>query len=123
MIAHRLSTIKKADKIVVMGNGEVLEEGTHSSLLALNGAYANLVNAQALKTDDFNNDESEQEINTQEFIPDDSIAPIESDPTAKSPSGEVFKTNELGLFRLIALILYEQRHLTPLFIFIGIAAM
>ncbi len=48
-IAHRLSTIKKADKIVVMRKGKVIEEGNHESLLAdENGAYWALVNAQKL---------------------------------------------------------------------------
>jgi len=49
MIAHRLSTIKKADKIVVLKKGKVIEEGTHESLLAdEDGAYWALVNAQKL---------------------------------------------------------------------------
>jgi ATP-binding cassette subfamily B protein len=39
VIAHRLSTIVDADKIVVMGNGRILEQGTHQQLLAKNGAY------------------------------------------------------------------------------------
>lgn len=48
-IAHRLSTIKKADKIVVLKKGKVVEEGTHESLLAdEDGAYFGLVNAQKL---------------------------------------------------------------------------
>jgi ATP-binding cassette, subfamily B, bacterial MsbA len=42
VIAHRLSTIERADLIVVMGNGEIIERGTHAELLARNGAYASL---------------------------------------------------------------------------------
>lgn len=48
-IAHRLSTIKNADKIVVMGKGVILETGKHEDLLALNGAYAQLVDAQKIR--------------------------------------------------------------------------
>ncbi|TFK23400.1 multidrug resistance protein 1 [Coprinopsis marcescibilis] len=48
-IAHRLSTIKDADIIYVMGDGLVLESGTHGELLAANGAYARLVHAQQLR--------------------------------------------------------------------------
>ncbi|KAH6709484.1 P-loop containing nucleoside triphosphate hydrolase protein [Leptodontidium sp. MPI-SDFR-AT-0119] len=48
-IAHRLSTIKKADKIIVLRKGKLVEQGTHDSLLAdENGAYWALVNAQKL---------------------------------------------------------------------------
>jgi ATP-binding cassette subfamily B protein len=42
VIAHRLSTVRHADKIVVMDQGRVVEEGTHDALLERNGAYARL---------------------------------------------------------------------------------
>lgn len=42
VVAHRLSTIVRADRILVMGDGEILEQGTHESLLAQNGPYAKL---------------------------------------------------------------------------------
>ena len=48
-IAHRLSTIKDADIIHVMGDGLVLESGNHQELLAMNGAYNRLVQAQRLR--------------------------------------------------------------------------
>jgi len=46
VIAHRLSTIVDADKICVIQNGHVTEQGRHEELLALGGAYANLYNLQ-----------------------------------------------------------------------------
>jgi ATP-binding cassette, subfamily B, bacterial MsbA len=46
MIAHRLSTLRKADRIVVLDSGRVVEEGTQSQLLALNGVFATLYHMQ-----------------------------------------------------------------------------
>ncbi|MEW1809682.1 ABC transporter ATP-binding protein [Pseudarthrobacter phenanthrenivorans] len=46
VIAHRLSTIRDADLILVMENGQIVEQGNHASLLAAGGAYARLYEAQ-----------------------------------------------------------------------------
>lgn len=46
VIAHRLSTIKDADVILVMKDGDIIEQGNHETLLAQNGFYANLYNSQ-----------------------------------------------------------------------------
>ena len=47
VIAHRLSTVRHADRIVVMDSGRIVEQGTHESLLNLEGVYANLWRVQA----------------------------------------------------------------------------
>jgi subfamily B ATP-binding cassette protein MsbA len=47
VIAHRLSTIQNADLIVVMQQGEIIEQGKHDELLAKNGHYKKLVSMQS----------------------------------------------------------------------------
>ncbi|HIO26551.1 MAG TPA: ATP-binding cassette domain-containing protein, partial [Flavobacteriaceae bacterium] len=49
VIAHRLSTIQNADNIIVMQRGEIVEQGKHNELLALNGTYKNLVEMQSFE--------------------------------------------------------------------------
>jgi subfamily B ATP-binding cassette protein MsbA len=49
VIAHRLSTIQKADNIIVMQKGEIVEQGKHAELIAKNGTYARLVALQTLE--------------------------------------------------------------------------
>jgi len=51
IIAHRLSTIHNADLILVMNQGDIVEQGTHEGLLAANGFYANLYNSQFEEAD------------------------------------------------------------------------
>lgn len=46
IIAHRLSTIRDADLILVMKDGDIIEQGNHEQLLAQNGFYAELYNSQ-----------------------------------------------------------------------------
>ena len=55
IIAHRLSTIKNADLILVMKEGNIIEQGNHKSLLKKNGFYADLYNSQFQKTEEIAN--------------------------------------------------------------------
>ena len=50
IIAHRLSTIRDADLILVMKDGDIIEQGNHEELLKQNGFYAELYNSQFEKT-------------------------------------------------------------------------
>jgi ABC-type multidrug transport system fused ATPase/permease subunit len=47
LISHRFSTVRMADKIIVMANGKIIEQGSHDQLLTLNGRYAHLFSLQA----------------------------------------------------------------------------
>lgn len=51
VIAHRLSTVREVDRILVMRLGEVIEQGTHDQLLALDGVYAQLYRRQFIETE------------------------------------------------------------------------
>lgn len=52
IVSHRFSTVKKANKIIVVENGKITEQGTHKDLLALNGHYAELYSIQAKEYND-----------------------------------------------------------------------
>jgi ATP-binding cassette subfamily B protein len=47
LISHRFSTVRKSDRIVVLEDGQIYEEGTHDQLVARHGRYANLFELQA----------------------------------------------------------------------------
>jgi ATP-binding cassette subfamily B (MDR/TAP) protein 1 len=89
MIAHRLSTIRDADQISVVLGGQVCEQGTHSELLARDGTYNQLVNAQALSQDV---DEESQDLDL-EKVPTAEMEVIE---TGLSDTPTLTKTHSKG---------------------------
>jgi ATP-binding cassette, subfamily B (MDR/TAP), member 1 len=63
VVAHNLKTIQHADNIVVMQDGRILEQGTHESLMGLEGAYAKMVAIQDLSSNAADNSEGGEAVN------------------------------------------------------------
>ncbi|KAI7858541.1 P-loop containing nucleoside triphosphate hydrolase protein [Circinella umbellata] len=73
MIAHRLSTIRNADMIIVMKQGEVVEQGSHSELIEKNGTYADLVHKQLIALEQ--EEEQEKSDDSREY----NVTPVDYD--------------------------------------------
>jgi ATP-binding cassette subfamily B (MDR/TAP) protein 1 len=119
MIAHRLSTVQKADKIVVMNQGRVIEQGSHASLLAAKGAYFNLVNAQSLgqsQPDEVAIDKDDAGEHNELSLEKTPTRRSTTGPTARPESAPTDVSRKLSLARCILIILQEQRRLWPYFL-------
>jgi ABC-type multidrug transport system ATPase subunit len=108
MIAHRLSTVRKADHIIVLKDGTNVEEGTHESLLLLEGVYHGLVNAQQLDPlsevgDGIAVDEAHPQILDASAIIEDEMK-VEEDTQE-----ETTKTKEIGILKCLGVLAREQR--------------
>jgi len=61
-IAHRLSTLRRADRLVVLDHGSIVEQGPHEALMARQGAYYRLYQAQARTADaDLRDDDDDED--------------------------------------------------------------
>ena len=117
MIAHKLSTVKKADKIIVMNQGRVVEQGSPQELLAAGGAYSRLVNAQNLEAASDDDDDNENKLTepdgetdeTQETVGLSKTQTTKSVASVKSALKQEDVSRKFSLFRCILIIFYEQR--------------
>lgn len=111
-IAHRLSTVKKADNIVVLRKGKVVQQGTHEELMAMEGgAYWTLATAQQLmmgQADEYDavvlSDGSEKK----SLDVSEGLAAVEGPVTSTSPEAVVGKGTK-GLVGSFGLLLREQK--------------
>jgi ATP-binding cassette, subfamily B (MDR/TAP), member 1 len=124
VIAHRLSTIKNADKIVVIKEGRIWEEGTHAQLLQLDGAYSSLVRAQEIGIGSEEQLKAEMQVEEQ----------VEIDMTSESASKLYFPNvppekedkgnfKERGFLRSLGYLILHHPAQWKLFLLTFIAAM
>lgn len=119
-IAHRLSTIKNADRICVLQNGRVAEEGTHDSLLENPlGVYYGLVHAQKLSLGDETGEELLQEEDIGAVLAREKSAAKSVAESAKQDA----KWKDRNLFNGFGKLMYEQRSRFPFYILALIGAM
>jgi ATP-binding cassette, subfamily B (MDR/TAP), member 1 len=121
-IAHRLSTIKKADRILVMQSGRIVEQGTHESLLASEGVYAGLVHAQQLTLEDESTGEEVEEEDLTAILEREKSA-AQSEHDAAQDDTKQKKRKLAGLRTGVGRLLYEQRRYFPLYLVVLVFAL
>ncbi|KAI0205276.1 ABC transporter-like protein [Astrocystis sublimbata] len=117
MIAHRLATVKKADNIVVLAKGKVVQWGTHDSLMAaIGGPYWLLTQSQELRMGDSNNADDASEVTEDDSraielmtLDKDNGGNIDNDSTTAEESPWIPK----GVFRSFGTLLLEQSDTLP----------
>jgi len=95
VMAHRLSSVIAADQILVLDNGELVETGTHTDLLAKNGAYARLMADQAFDIESTRNIEDDEPAKEEAFF--DRGAKFQVDEVAQqAPTDAILRAEGLG---------------------------
>lgn len=109
MIAHRLSTVRRADKIIVMKDGQNFEEGSHEELILKEGIYHSLVHAQQLEplTNLMDVDVPDSIASQKEEVgPQDFTTKEGGDQNCQdSPESE----KDFGFFHSFGVLIYENR--------------
>lgn len=121
IVAHKLSTVQRADKIIVLSKGRLVEQGTHQELLAQKGAYFNLVNAQTREghqdlqhiTPTTTACEIEEVQSSELFSKENGTSTISVE---SSPSQIQDPSQQLSLVRCLAILLRGRIQLWPLFL-------
>ncbi|KAG5939477.1 hypothetical protein E4U59_003067 [Claviceps monticola] len=117
VIAHKLATIRKADNIVVMKKGKIIEQGTHESLIVSDGAYAQLVKVQnlKLKLSDEDSESEEEDAPEVKHDPSDLVKPMTKVATqdrarmeAKASRDDYENYTHLGLVSVILRLVKES---------------
>jgi len=80
IIAHRLKSIKKSDRIYVLNEGKMIEEGTHDVLMNKQGHYFNLMNSQENLTDNDEKSQNTPQIKYEEEIKEKIVSQDDSKP-------------------------------------------
>jgi ATP-binding cassette subfamily B (MDR/TAP) protein 1 len=118
VIAHKLATIRNADNIVVMSKGKIIEQGTHDSLISLDGAYARLVTIQQLTV----SNEQNPEDSDMETLAEESHKVQHSKSLTRYPTGDQASIDlpsefdryddesykQLGLFAVVRRLVIEN---------------
>jgi ATP-binding cassette subfamily B (MDR/TAP) protein 1 len=109
VIAHRLSTIKKANKIVVVKDGTVVEEGTHDQLLQHGGVYGRLVRAQEVLVPNrgSSDGDSVEEENNSAFSQSEEVLSESSAPIITQQKEMKYK--EKGFVRSLGFLVWDSR--------------
>ncbi|KAG5663582.1 hypothetical protein KAF25_001518 [Fusarium avenaceum] len=119
VIAHKLSTIRNADNIVVMSHGEIIEQGTHSELVLLDGSYAKLVQVQHLGQDLGDTQDQPPELDgdgeTKGDL-DNILSILDSKAMTEALPEEPREVKDYSLIRGITIIFREQKSLWGVFI-------
>lgn len=118
IIAHKLATVKAADNIAVMANGQMIEQGSHNELIAKDGYYAALVNAQDLGGEDAAATRAEKDDTSEEDEKELALKNTQSRKSVRDGNA----TNNTGtvnysLLRCIYVMFAEQKNLYVCFAF------